>query len=61
MSAAVTNGLANFKIQLGENEYLLEERFFNEKRNCLGLQRSLLFHFLFILNTKKNSSRHLIQ
>jgi hypothetical protein len=36
MSTAVKNGLANIKIQLGENEDLLEECFFNEKRNCLG-------------------------
>jgi hypothetical protein len=36
MSTAVTNGLLNIKIQIGENEDLLEKRFFNEKRNCHG-------------------------
>lgn len=30
--ARVTNGLSNIKIQLGENEDLLEKRFFNETK-----------------------------
>jgi hypothetical protein len=50
-STAVTKGLANLKTQLTENEDLLEEHFFNEKRNCLGKQDSnnhySLIYFLY--------------
>jgi hypothetical protein len=40
MSTAVTKGLLNIKIQLAENEDILEEHFFNEKKETVLIGRT---------------------